>query len=158
MKFDELRQRTIIAIDPDVDKNGVAKANTQDKAITIQTLNFYETIKYITEQHDQHPNLLVVIEAGWLNKSNWHLLQHDSRQVIAAKGKAQGRNEQVSKVLGEMMQGLQINYQYQKPLRKVWRGKDKKITQQELQQLTGQQLPRTNQEGRDAALILWTYL
>jgi hypothetical protein len=37
----------------------------------------------------------------------------------------------------------------------VWRGKDRKITQEELAAIVGQELPRTNQEGRDAALLAW---
>jgi hypothetical protein len=43
-----------------------------------------------------------------------------------------------------------------KPLKKIWQGKDGKITQKEIASFTGI-TERTNQEGRDAALIAWIY-
>jgi hypothetical protein len=41
-----------------------------------------------------------------------------------------------------------------RPLTKCWHGKDRKITQAELEAITGT-AGRTNQEMRDAALLAW---
>jgi hypothetical protein len=40
---------------------------------------------------------------------------------------------------------------------KCWHGKDRKITKEELEEITLQKLGRLNQEGRDAALLAWDY-
>jgi len=42
------------------------------------------------------------------------------------------------------------------PLRKIWKGKDGKITQEELASFTGLK-GRTNQDARDAALLAWSF-
>jgi hypothetical protein len=55
----------------------------------------------------------------------------------------------------ELLQYKGIDVTPVAPLKKVWRGKDRKITQEELAAIIGQELPRTNQEGRDAALLAW---
>lgn len=149
----------IIAIDPDVSLSGVATVNTRDGGLHIDKLNFYDALRYISARYDECEKrgeaLKVVIEAGWMNRSNWHLLRTDSRQVIAAKGVAQGRNEQVSRLFGDICKGLGIDYEFRRPLSKIWRGKDRKITHQELERLIGRKLPRTNQDMRDAALLAW---
>ena len=45
-----------------------------------------------------------------------------------------------------------------KPLRKIWHGRDKKITHDELCQITKMiNVRRTNQEERDAALLAWEH-
>jgi hypothetical protein len=41
-------------------------------------------------------------------------------------------------------------------LRKIWKGTDGKITQDELEQITGIK-GKTNQDGRDAALLAWVF-
>ena len=153
-------EKIYIGIDPDVDKNGVAVLDLKTRKLTVKQLPFAETIKWINTLYEQilqkecH-GFKVIIEAGWLNKSNWHLQRWDTRTVAAAKGVSQGRNEQVSRLLGEMMDFLKIPYEFKRPLAKCWSGKNRKITQDELEQVTQQKLGRLNQEGRDAALLAW---
>ena len=149
-----------IGIDPDVDKNGVALLDVKTRRLSIQTLPFAETLDYITKAHyELHQKLKngfkVVIEAGWMNHGNYHVKPWEGSQVSAAKGVSQGRNEQTSRLLGEMCKHYGIPFEFQRPLFKSWQGKDKKITQVELEDITGQKLVRTNQEGRDAALLAW---
>ena len=66
----------------------------------------------------------------------------------------QGRNEQVSRIIGQMCERYDMRYEFIKPLRKCWHGENGKITHDELAYFTGIR-GRTNQEGRDAALIAW---
>ena len=72
-----------------------------------------------------------------------------------AKGVSQGRNEQVSRLLGEMCEAYGMQWQFIKPFKKCWQGRDRKITHDELCAVTGLVYGRTNQEMRDAALIAW---
>lgn len=106
--------KTVIGIDPDVEKNGVATLCLDNRrTMDITTHTFPELLEYLNVTRDmcraEQKTVMVVIEAGWLNKSNWHL-----------------------------------------------NGKDGKITHEELASFTGVK-ERTNQEGRDAALLAWTY-
>lgn len=148
-----------IGIDPDVDRNGVAFLDLEHRTLDIQLLPFPQTLDYIRQARDYatktHTPYKVIIEAGWLNHGNWHLKHWDGRAASAAKGVDQGRNEQTSRLLGEMCAHYGIPYEHKRPLPKCWSGKDRKITQEELQQVTGQKIKRTNQEGRDAALLAW---
>lgn len=149
-----------IGIDPDCEKSGVALLDLETRKLTVRQLPFAETIKYIRGLHqrlaeEEHHGFKVIIEAGWMNHGNWHLQRWDGRQAAAAKGVSQGRNEQTSRLLGEMMAFFVIPYEFKRPLPKCWSGHDRKITKEELEQITGQSLGRLNQEGRDAALLAW---
>lgn len=150
-----------IGIDPDVEKNGVALLDVDTRKLSIRQLPFPDTVHYCIEQYniamcnDKQTGFKVIIEAGWLNRGNWHLRRWDGRNGAAAKGVDQGRNEQTSRLLGEMMDYYNIPYEFKRPLFKCWAGKDRKITTAELESITGQKLGRINQEGRDAALLAW---
>ena len=54
-----------------------------------------------------------------------------------------------------MCEAYGMQWQFVKPFRKVWSGRDRKITHEELSAVTGLVYGRTNQEMRDAALIAW---
>lgn len=150
----------VIGIDPDVDKNGVAMLDCNTRTLTITTLTFPQLLDYLQYQKRQAEvqgrNIIVAVEAGWMNQGNWHLKYRDNRNVAVAKGVHQGRNEQVSRIIGQMCERYGLHYEFIKPLRKCWKGKDGKITHDELAYFTGIK-GRTNQEGRDAALIAWVY-
>lgn len=151
---------TVIGIDPDVDKNGVAMLDCNTRTLTITTLTFPQLLDYLQYQKRQAEvqgrNIIVAVEAGWMNQGNWHLKYIDNRNVAVAKGVHQGRNEQVSRIIGQMCERYELHYEFIKPLRKTWKGKDAKITHEELAYFTGIK-GHTNQEGRDAALIAWVY-
>ena len=150
----------VIGIDPDVDKNGVAMLDCNTRTLTITTLTFPQLLDYLQYQKRQAEvqgrNIIVAVEAGWMNQGNWHLKYRDNRNVAVAKGVHQGRNEQVSRIIGQMCERYELHYEFIKPLRKTWKGKDAKITHEELAYFTGIK-GHTNQEGRDAALIAWVY-
>lgn len=144
---------TVVAIDPDVERNGIACLDVPTRKLSIKALSFPETLDYL-HGLAASDKTVVIIEAGWLNYSNWHLTRSDSKAKAAAKGNAVGRNHEVGRKLAEMCEYWHIPYRLVKPLRKIWRGEDGKITASELESFTGYK-GRTNQEGRDAALISW---
>lgn len=160
MKIQRRKIDIIIAIDPDVEKNGVAYLNCKNKNLEISTLSFPELLDYLryvqrcAETTQKH--LVVVVEAGYMNKGNWHLNPKDTKAAAAAKGNHAGRNHETARKIVEMCKHWQMEVKEVKPLEKCWKGKDRKITHEELARFTGV-MGRTNQEGRDAALLAWVY-
>jgi hypothetical protein len=148
-----------IGIDPDVDRNGVAVLKVESRKMAVVMLPFYQTLEFIAETHKKAISggngFKVIVEAGWMNHGNYHLRKWDGRESSAAKGVDQGRNEQVSRLIGEYCEHAGVPYEFKRPLPKCWMGHDRKITREELEQVTGQNLGRLNQEGRDAALLAW---
>lgn len=148
-----------IGIDPDVEKNGVAIVERETKHLECAAMTFAETLDYLQwvakRSAEAKASVKVYVEAGWMNRTNWHLKKWDNRGQVVAKGVSQGRNEQVSRMLGEMCQYYGLDWMHIKPLRKCWSGRDRKITHDELCAVTGLMYGRTNQEMRDAALIAW---
>lgn len=160
MRIQRRKIDIIIAIDPDVEKNGVAYLNCENKNLEISTLSFPELLDYLryvqrcAETTQKH--LVVVVEAGYMNKGNWHLNPKDTKAAAAAKGNHAGRNHETARKIVEMCKHWQMEVKEVKPLEKCWKGKDRKITHEELARFTGV-MGRTNQEGRDAALLAWVY-
>lgn len=153
----------IIAIDPDVHASGFCVLDTQTRAVALQSLQFpdlLEAVYQLVMDGTNYP-VRIVVEAGWLNAPNWHLLRGDSPAVVAKKGRAQGRNEQVGRCIYEYCEWLasqvvdDVEVKAVKPLRKCWKGRDRKITHQEIVQFMPIETKRTNQEERDAALLAW---
>lgn len=151
----------IIAIDPDTQKSGIAHYHPQTKQIETAQLTFPQLIDYLTYAHaqaqEQKQKIKVVVEAGWLNaKSNFHGGKGAVAQRIA---KNVGANHETGKKIIEIAQHIGLPTIPQRPLRKIWKGTNKKITHQELTQLMKtRKLPplpttRTNQDQRDAILI-----
>lgn len=101
-------------------------------------------------------NYIVIIEAGWLNKSNWHLSRKDTKAVAAAKGNSAGRNHETGRKIAEICQYYNIPHMLVRPLKKMWKGRDGKITREEIAAFTGI-TGRNNQEARDALLLAWEY-
>jgi hypothetical protein len=155
MKYD-----TIVAIDPDVEKSGVAELSPQRRLLEVTNLTFPQLLDYLQARKKMsdvaHTSLIVVVEAGWLNQSNWHLRSKDNARVASAKGNSAGRNHEVGRKIVEMCRHYGIEVIEQRPLKKCWKGKDGKITHEELASFTGL-TGKTNQDARDAALLAWTF-
>lgn len=147
---------TIIAIDPDVDKSGVATLDVKGKNLVMDSLKFpklIDLLRWINKDKIHFP-FIVVVEAGWLNSiSNYHTAAGRRGQRIA---KNVGANHQVGKMIVEVCEHYGIPVTTIKPLKKIWKGKDGKITQEEIAMFTGIS-GRNNQEERDAALLAWVY-
>jgi len=150
----------IIGIDPDVDKSGCAFLETKTKRLETTSLTFPLLLDYLIQEKKNaeqcETSIIVIVEAGWLNKSNWHLRNNDGKRVAAAKGNSTGRNHEVGRKIIECAKHYGFEVFEQRPLKKAWKGKDGKITHEELQYFTGI-MGQTNQESRDAALIAWNH-
>lgn len=156
----------VVGIDPDVDKNGVAWIECANKKVHSLALPFADTIDYLRQlkrgAEVSNKTMRVIIEAGWLNKAHWHLTPKDTKQSAAAKGNSAGRNHETGRKLAEMCKYFDIPYELIKPLSlkacgvHFWKGKDGKITHEEIVDFTGIN-HRTNQEQRDAILIAWVW-
>lgn len=148
-----------IGIDPDCEKSGVALLLKKGRTLAIENLPFPDMIDYIKAIKSKYceNHVLVVVEGGWLNESNWHVKGKPmSPPKAAAMGRNVGMNHQTGKLIVQMLNYLDIPFDVVKPLTKGWRGKDGKITAEELAYFTGYS-GRTNQDGRDAALLAWEY-
>ena len=157
----------VIGIDPDVDKSGVAFLMVENRIIEVFNLTFADLLDYLRETRDfltrEGRYFVVVVEAGWLNKAHWHVGKGGSAARSAAIGNHTGRNHEVGRKIVEMCRHYGIEVVEQPPLRKMWKGRDGKITNEELQRLaiitdkTNHITNKTNQEVRDAALLAWEY-
>lgn len=155
----------VVGIDPDAERNGVAVYDTDTGKLTTGAMPFAELVDYMRLLKDcaefKRFDIVVAVEAGWLNTSNWHVSPRDTPHSAAAKGNAVGRNHETGRKLVEMARFYGIDVREVKPLPlrygalRLWSGRDGKCTADDLKALTGY-TGRTNQEARDAALIAWT--
>nr|DAO46336.1 MAG TPA: HOLLIDAY JUNCTION RESOLVASE [Caudoviricetes sp.] len=149
--------KLIIGIDPDNKKSGVALVANTTREVKVMKMDFPSLIDYLRECKEIMRYPEVVIEGGWLNKSNWHVLgKYMSAQKAAAIGRNAGMNHQTGILLEEYCKHLELDVKVVKPLKKCWRGQDGKITQEEAEYFMGK-LPRMNQDQRDALLLAWVY-
>ena len=156
----------VIGIDPDAERNGIATLDRERRMLTADTMTFPDLLDYLRYMQSQaataNRTMRVIIEAGWLNKAHWHVGYKDSAQAAAAKGNAVGRNHETGRKIAEMCEHWAIPHELIKPLPlkaggvNLWRGKDGKISAEELTAITGLR-GRTNQEARDAALLAWVW-
>lgn len=155
-----MRYNITIGIDPDSIESGVGVVYHDSRNVTPMKFTFPKLIDYLRLTKDLGKPFRVVIEGGWLNKSNWHTLGiRKGAQVAAEIGRRTGMNHQTGILIEQMCDAMQIPCTIAKPLRKVWKGQDGKITHAELQNIVGItcKLPRTNQDQRDACLLAWVY-
>lgn len=148
----------IIAIDPDKEKSGVAFLKRSTRQLELSNLAFPLLLDYL--QHakqkgeETHESLIVVVEAGWMNaKSCFHAAQGKQAEKIA---KDVGANHETGRKIIEMCEHYGIEVMPHAPLVKCWKGKDRKITHEELASFTGI-MGRTNQDARDAGLLAWVF-
>lgn len=144
---------TTISIDPDVSKSGVAIYEGKE-LIYLQCLDFYTLLRML----EAHRPVMVLVEAGWLNKSNFHLSYADKRgkktnlsaAAAAQAGERVGRNFQTGILIAEFCEGVGIPCRLIKPVvRNLWKDDAAMFSK-----ITGWK-GRTNPEMRDAAMIGW---
>lgn len=149
----------VVGIDPDKSKSGVAYLSVKDRHLELAATSFVDTLDYLSylkqSINKYNSKVIVVIEGGWLNKSCWHVATQDTKAVAAKKGYAVGQNHQTGMFLQEFCEKIDLPCKVVRPLRKCWHGENRKITHEELVNITGIQARRTNQEERDAALLAW---
>lgn len=155
------RSDYIIGIDPDVKKSGVAQLRTAGREVELFSASFPELIDYLQRMADfrQRTGMkaTIVVEASWLISTNWHTKRADSVRTAARKGKDAGRCHEVGRKIVECARYYGLDVVEQLPLKKIWKGKDGKITHDELSAFVPGLPSRTNQEGRDAMLLAWNH-
>lgn len=145
----------IIGIDPDVNKSGVGVVSRERKDVEVFSRSFPELLEYL-KMAAKHTSVVVVVEASWKISTNWHTGRGDSIRTAARKGKDAGRCHEVGRKIVECAQYYGLEVVERLPLKKIWKGKDGKITDEEIKAFMPIQ-GRTNQEERDAALLAWDY-
>lgn len=153
-----MRADYVIGIDPDTNRNGYAIVETATKTIHAGTASLPDLLELVMIKAASAAavgkTMKVFVEAGWLNHSNWHLDWRDTKEKAAAKGRSAGRNHQRGMDIVELLRYRGVDVTEAKPLQKIWKGLDRKITHEELTAIVGK-IEHTNQEGRDAALLAW---
>lgn len=148
-----MSNKIVIGIDPDVTQSGVAMLN--EKVLMLYNLTFFDLFDFLKSLKDEIRT--VKVEAGYLNaKSNFHGAKNI--QTAARIGKNVGACNEVAKKIVEMCRHYDLSVKEIKPFKKIWKGRDGKITHDELMsQLKFRGIKTesktTNQEQRDAALI-----
>lgn len=132
----------IVGIDPDVDKNGVALIEGETSAIS--TMTFWELYEFLK---DYKKSQLIYIEAGWLNKGNWHLHRKMSLAVAAEVGRRTGLNHSVGILIEQMCIYLKLPY-------KLIRPRTTKIKPNFFLKLTGFKVFKKDQEKIDAMMLI----
>lgn len=148
----------IIGIDPDKEKSGIGILYMATRKLELTNMSFPVLLDNLQAwKKDETANnrkVIVIVEAGWMNaKSCFHKAQGKSAEKIA---KDVGANHETGRKIIEMCEHYGIEVIAQAPLRKCWRGKDGKITHEELAYFTGI-TGRENQDARDAGLLAWNY-
>lgn len=144
-----MSKKLFIGIDPDTQKSGVAI--WENKKLTLLNLSFFELLERIKTialgANVLGLDIVIVIEAGWLNKkSNWH--GHGFGEGVASRtGAKVGANHETGKKIVEMCEYLNMTYELVRP-------ESKKVNAKFFKQLTKYE-GRTNQETRDAAMLVF---
>lgn len=146
-----VKYRYLLGVDPDVSKSGVCLWDRKEKSILLlTTMTFPKLLDYFLELKEKHgKELRVSIEAGWLNKSNWHRSVGKSSNYNAKIGERTGANFEVGKKLFEMCEHYGIDAILVKPTRK-------KLDAEQFKWVTGYD-KRINQECRDACMLVFGF-
>lgn len=143
-------KKIYIGIDPDNDKSGVAYYEKNTKDLQLYNMTFFELLEYLKHLKRfevEGYSLLVRVECGYLNKSNWHVKQTDNAKKAAKIGSHTGANSEVQKKICEMCEYVGIPYEKVRPTRR-------KLNSEQFKQITGYP-KRSNQEQRDAAMLVF---
>ena len=146
----------VIGIDPDIEKSGVCYLYTPTRQVEVSTMDFPHLLEYLST-FEADCNVVVVVEASWKTKHNWHGKWGDSNRIMAAKGYDVGRNHEIGQLIVQMCEYWGIPVVEKVPLKKIWKGRDGKITHEELAQFVIDLPSVTNQEKRDSVLLAWDY-
>jgi predicted RNase H-related nuclease YkuK (DUF458 family) len=138
--------KVLIGIDPDVDKSGVAfKLNDEIILMNLKFFRLFDRLKELIELRGNE-NIVVYVECGYLNASNWHKKVNQSASINAKIGELTGANFETAKKICEMLEYLQITHHKIKPTKS-------KVNAKLFAQITGI-VKTTNQEQRDAYMLI----
>ena len=144
----------ILGIDADVDKSGIAIYSKTSKTLQYNSLSFFDLLEYLKTVKESVD--FVKVEAGWLNKKS-NFRNTKIKNVSDAISRKVGENHAVGKKIVEMCDYLGIKNKLSRPHMKRWKGREGKITHEELIKLLnplGIEInKKTNQDVRDSILI-----
>lgn len=154
------REGFVIGIDPDVEKSGFALLDCETREFkTVTALSFPDMVDKFAELGaalTEGKEITLVLEDSDLS-TNWHVNPRDNKATAAAKGRSIGMCHATARHLKECAEAYGLEVVLQKPLRKMWKGRDGKITHEEADYFMRGLPKQTNQESRDAALLAWAY-
>lgn len=154
-----MKYEIIVGIDPDINRSGVSVLCCNDKKIELSTLDFYDLSLTMLINQSLKEKMLICVEAGFLNKSNWHIKSAKSKEIASEIGRRTGENHAIAKLIIEFAQKLGYDVEEVRPLAKVWGNNRKsKISHKEFADKCKKDgfefhKDQTNQEERDAGLI-----
>lgn len=144
----EIKSKIYVGIDPDVSKSGVAVWDVLKKNLELDNLKFFDLFQNLVYlKNNFGERLIVIIEAGWLNKSNWHAVKCGNSAINAQIGQRTGANHEAGKKIAEMCEYLCLPYELVKPTKS-------KVNAEYFKKVTGV-IGRTNQEQRDAGMLVY---
>jgi len=156
------REGYVIGIDPDVEKSGVAVLDCEEREFTrVQALTFPELVDFLTAINadlivGEFSDIVIVIEDSDLS-TNWHVNPRDNKATAAAKGRSVGMCHATARHIKEIAEHYGLEVVPMKPLRKCWKGRDGKITHEEVAYFMRGLPKQTNPETRDSMLLAWAY-
>lgn len=132
----------LIGIDPDTEKSGVAIING---GLQLYNMTFFELYDFLFSFKTE--NVKVYIECGFLNGGNRHKVFGGSLALNSKIGERIGANHEIAKKICEMCEYLKIEFTQVRPTKT-------KSNSSYFKMITGYN-KRTNQEQRDACLLIW---
>lgn len=156
----------VIGIDPDVEKSGVCTIYIEEKEIKTKAMSISELIQYFDEVKnlikETGKSVKVIVEAGYKNGSNWHIKQFYTKNVCSEIGRRTGMNHAASMIIYEIVKKyFKFDAMDVRPLKKIWCGKDGKITHEEFNRILVKngfkESRRENQDVRDSSVLSLYY-
>ena len=136
-----------VGIDPDVGKNGVAiKIKDEYQLLNLKFFDLLDKLNELKTTYKQE-EIVVYVECGFLNKSNWHKVSKGSASINAKIGNSTGRNHEVAYKIIEMCEYLNLKHFQVKPTAR-------KLNKEQFQAITKIN-QRLNQEQRDACMLIF---
>ena len=140
-----MNSQRIIGIDPDVDKSGVCIVNEMLQIERLTTMDLVDLFVLIESMSDCR-DIKVIVEAGWMNKTNFHVSGMDSVWKSAKIGSHVGANHEIGRQIIKFCEKVGVEYHAIKP-------KGHKMNALDFKKRSGW-TKRTNQEMRDAYKII----
>ena len=139
-----MNSQKIIGIDPDVDKSGVCIVNEMLQIERLTTMDLVDLFALIEGMRDC--DIRVIVEAGWKNKTNFHVGAMDNAWKSAKIGSHVGANHEIGRQIIKFCEKVGIECHAIKP-------KGHKMSALDFKRISGW-TKRTNQEMRDAYKII----
>jgi hypothetical protein len=134
-----------VGVDPDVDKSGVCIVNNMLQIELLTTMDLVDLFALIESMSDCR-DIKVIVEAGWKNKTNFHVGAMDNAWKSAKIGSHVGANYEIGRQIIKFCEKVGIECHAIKP-------KGHKMSALDFKRISGW-TKRTNQEMRDAYKII----